>query len=84
MARNKPQETRATRSRTRYVHVSSRKSNKTMGSTNNMITALCIIVASWFVYKGYLETRVNTPFNIQKVRYPILKSYDRLLQIINT
>lgn len=34
---------------------------------NSIITATCIGIAAWFSYKGYLETRVNTPYNIEKV-----------------
>lgn len=69
MAKNKPQETRATKTRTKSVHINLPRSNdkKNMLSTNTIITAVCIVVASWFGYKGYLETRVNTPFDVQKV-----------------
>lgn len=28
---------------------------------------LCIAIATWFSYKGYLETRVNTPYDIKKL-----------------
>lgn len=28
---------------------------------------ICLIIASYFGYVGYLETRVNTPFDNQKV-----------------
>ena len=33
----------------------------------SILTAACIAVAAWFSYKGYLETRVNTPYNVEKV-----------------
>lgn len=35
---------------------------------NTVLTVVCIGVAIWFSYKGYLETRVNTPYNVEKVR----------------
>ncbi|EFN77469.1 mannosyl-oligosaccharide glucosidase GCS1 isoform X2 [Harpegnathos saltator] len=65
MAKNKPHETKITKSRAK--HTGSPRSNKSMLSTNAVITALCIVVASWFGYKGYIETRVNTPFDIKKL-----------------
>ncbi|XP_046472489.1 mannosyl-oligosaccharide glucosidase [Neodiprion pinetum] len=34
---------------------------------NTILTATCIAVAAWFSYKGYLETRVNTPFDTEKL-----------------
>lgn len=34
---------------------------------NTIIAATCIAVAAWFSYKGYLETRVNTPFDTEKL-----------------
>lgn len=36
---------------------------------NSVLAAICIAVAAWFSYKGYLETRVNTPFDTEKVRH---------------
>lgn len=33
-----------------------------------ILTAACIAVAAWFSYKGYLETRVNTPYDTEKVK----------------
>lgn len=34
---------------------------------NTVLTVVCIGVAIWFSYKGYLETRVNTPYNVEKL-----------------
>ncbi|XP_012259973.1 mannosyl-oligosaccharide glucosidase [Athalia rosae] len=34
---------------------------------NSILAVLCILVAAWFSYKGYLETRVNTPFDTEKL-----------------
>ncbi|XP_043492763.1 mannosyl-oligosaccharide glucosidase GCS1 [Polistes fuscatus] len=34
---------------------------------NSVITAVCIAIAAWFSFKGYLETRVNTPYEIEKL-----------------
>ena len=34
---------------------------------NTILTILCIGVAVVFSYKGYLETRVNTPYDVEKV-----------------
>ncbi|CAK9795342.1 Mannosyl-oligosaccharide glucosidase GCS1 [Anthophora plagiata] len=38
-----------------------------MSILNTSITILCIVIATWFSYKGYLETRVNTPYDIKKL-----------------
>lgn len=32
-----------------------------------LVGCLCLVIASFFGYVGYLETRVNTPFDNQKV-----------------
>ncbi|XP_043273093.1 mannosyl-oligosaccharide glucosidase GCS1 [Venturia canescens] len=43
-----------------------------------ILTAACIAVAAWFSYKGYLETRVNTPYSTEKlVTVANLNSLDR-------
>ncbi|XP_012288943.1 mannosyl-oligosaccharide glucosidase GCS1 [Orussus abietinus] len=31
------------------------------------LTTVCIGIAAWFSYKGYLETRVNTPYETEKL-----------------
>ncbi|XP_014477267.1 PREDICTED: mannosyl-oligosaccharide glucosidase GCS1 [Dinoponera quadriceps] len=67
MAKNKAQEAKTAKTRVKSVHINAPKPNKNMLSTNAIVTALCIAVASWFGYKGYLETRVNTPFNVEKL-----------------
>lgn len=36
-------------------------------SINSIIAIICIIVAVWFGFKGYLETRINTPYSVEKV-----------------
>lgn len=33
----------------------------------SILTAAVLGVAAWFSYKGYLETRVNTPYDVEKV-----------------
>lgn len=39
-----------------------------MSALNIILTIFCIGVAVIFSYKGYLETRVNTPYDVEKVR----------------
>lgn len=34
---------------------------------NTAVIVLCIAIAVGFSYKGYLETRVNTPYDVEKV-----------------
>lgn len=43
-----------------------------MPMLNTTITILCIAVAAWFSYKGYLETRVNTPYDVEKVSFILI------------
>ncbi|XP_076382778.1 mannosyl-oligosaccharide glucosidase [Megalopta genalis] len=38
-----------------------------MSVLNTAITTACIAIATWFSYKGYLETRVNTPYDVEKL-----------------
>lgn len=38
-----------------------------MSIFNTLLTISCIGVAAWFSYRGYLETRVNTPYDVQKL-----------------
>lgn len=53
--------------RSKSVRANSPKSNKNIIlSTNSIIAATCIAIAVWFGYKGYLETRVNTPYDVEK------------------
>ncbi|KAK9301679.1 hypothetical protein QLX08_006092 [Tetragonisca angustula] len=45
-----------------------KKENKFKMSMLNMsVTVLCIAIATWFSYRGYLETRVNTPYDVNKL-----------------
>lgn len=61
---------RATKIRTKSVYANSDRSNKnTVLLANNyliIIAIICIVIAAWFGYKGYLETRVKTPYNVEK------------------
>lgn len=43
-------------------------SSSRMNLWNSLLTVTCMAVAAWFGYKGYLETRVNTPYDTEKVR----------------
>lgn len=38
-----------------------------MSMLNISVTVLCIAIAGWFSYMGYLETRVNTPYDMNKM-----------------
>lgn len=38
-----------------------------MNLWNLLLTVICMAVAAWFGYKGYLETRVNTPYDNEKL-----------------
>ncbi|XP_011638747.1 mannosyl-oligosaccharide glucosidase GCS1 [Pogonomyrmex barbatus] len=50
------------------ANTNSVKTNKSLQlPINFMIAAVCIAVAAWFGYKGYLETRVNTPYDVEKL-----------------
>lgn len=42
------------------------KTNKSLMPINFIIVTASIAVAIWFGYKGYLETRVNTPYDVKK------------------
>lgn len=43
------------------------KTNKSLQMPINfIIVTASIAVAVWFGYKGYLETRVNTPYDVKK------------------
>ena len=54
--------------------VTPKKENKFKMSMLNMsVTVLCIAIATWFSYRGYLETRVNTPYDVNKVCLLYLK-----------
>lgn len=67
MGKNKTQEKPA-KIRTKPVHASPVKVNrKSRISMNSILTVVCIAIAAWFGYKGYLETRVNTPYSVEKV-----------------
>ena len=41
-------------------------------SLKTIVTLICLGVACCIGYKGYLETRVNTPFDNNKVSLPSL------------
>lgn len=67
MARSKMQE-KHTKIKARLVNASSAKTSKSLPlSMNSIIAAICIAIAAWFGFKGYLETRVNTPYNVEKL-----------------
>lgn len=38
-----------------------------MATAKVLVGAVVLLVAAYFGYRGYLETRVNTPFDIEKV-----------------
>ncbi len=42
----------------------------TFGSLYSAFGVIAIGVVSWFVYQGYLETRVNSPLPESKVAFP--------------
>lgn len=42
-------------------------SNK-LSVVQSFVTLIILCIACFIVYKGYLETRVNTPFDNQKVK----------------
>lgn len=66
MARSKIQE-KHTKIKAKLVNANSAKTTKSLGlSMNFIIAAVCIAIAIWFGVKGYLETRVNTPYNVEK------------------
>lgn len=70
MAKNKIQD-KFTKLKNRTIN-SKRESKFKMSILNISITVLCIAIATWFSYKGYLETRVNTPYDIKKVYFILL------------
>lgn len=61
MAKSKVQE-KATKIKVK----SNCKTNKSLMPVNFIIVTASIAVAIWFGYKGYLETRVNTPYDVKK------------------
>lgn len=66
MARSKMQE-KHTKIKAKLVNASSAKTSKSLSlSINSIIAAICISIAAWFGFKGYLETRVNTPYDVGK------------------
>ena len=73
MAKFKGQE-RSPKSKPRTINHSN--SNKLsifkMPVLNTILTIICLSIAVWFGYKGYLETRVNTPYDVEKVRFYLL------------
>lgn len=67
MARSKTQE-KHTKIKAKLVNASSAKTSSNLPlSMNSAIGVICIAIAVWFIAKGYLETRVNTPYNVEKV-----------------
>lgn len=82
MAKNKPQQPqeklvlKKVKIKAKSVNTNSVKTNKSFPlSVNSIITVVCISIAIWFGYKGYLETRVNTPYDGNKACI-ILHSYN--------
>lgn len=65
MAKNKTQE-RVAKLKNKTGNLK-KESKFRMSMLNISVTVLCIAIATWFSYKGYLETRVNTPYNVEKV-----------------
>jgi len=67
MAKAKTQE-KSTKIKSKLISPNSVKSNKGLQlSVNFIIAIICIAIAIWFGFKGYLETRVNTPYDVEKV-----------------
>ena len=65
MAKNKTQD-KFTKLKSKASNT--KKENKfKMSILNTSATVLCISIAAWFSYKGYLETRVNTPYDTKKL-----------------
>ncbi|KOC71009.1 Mannosyl-oligosaccharide glucosidase [Habropoda laboriosa] len=58
MAKNKTQD--------KFAKNKNKSTNSKKEGIFNMYI-LCIAIAIWCSYKGYLETRVNTPYNVKKV-----------------
>jgi len=65
MAKGKAQE-KSIKIKGKLISANPVKSNKGL-SLNFIIAIICIIIAIWFGFKGYLETRVNTPYDVEKV-----------------
>jgi mannosyl-oligosaccharide glucosidase len=67
MAKGKTQE-KSTKIKGKSISANSTKPNKGLQFSMNLIIAIvCIVIAIWFGFKGYLETRVNTPYDVEKV-----------------
>ncbi|KAG8041178.1 hypothetical protein G9C98_002166 [Cotesia typhae] len=50
-----------------HAHHKKETESSRMNLMNSVLTVTCMAVAAWFGYKGYLETRVNTPFDSEKL-----------------
>uniref|UniRef100_A0A0C9R244 Mannosyl-oligosaccharide glucosidase n=1 Tax=Fopius arisanus TaxID=64838 RepID=A0A0C9R244_9HYME len=50
-----------------HAHQRKEAESSRMNLMNTLLTLTCMAVAAWFGYKGYLETRVNTPFDTEKL-----------------
>ncbi|KAF7994307.1 hypothetical protein HCN44_003397 [Aphidius gifuensis] len=50
-----------------YAHFRKETESSRMNLWNLSLTVACMTVAAWFGYKGYLETRVNTPYDTEKL-----------------
>lgn len=60
------------------------KTNKSLQMPINfIIVTASMAVAVWFGYKGYLETRVNSPYDVKKVIYQIILSTLKIFCVIN-
>lgn len=82
MARSKMQE-KHTKIKAKLVNSSSADTTKNLSlSINSIIAAICIAIAVWFGVKGYLETRVNTPYNVEKV-CKLLQIQSQLYNVLN-
>lgn len=69
MAKSRPQEKAPPKIRLK-VKTSSNSSSSSSSlqlPINFIIVTVSMAVAVWFGYKGYLETRVNTPYDVNKV-----------------
>lgn len=79
MAKNKIQD-KFTKSKPKSV-ISKKESKFKMSILNISVMVLCIAVAIWFSYRGYLETRVNTPYDVKKVCCILLFLFIILFQL---
>lgn len=68
MAKSRPQEKAPPKTRLKAKTSSNSSSSSSLQlPINFIIVTVSMAVAVWFGYKGYLETRVNTPYDVNKV-----------------